>query len=330
MSAAIDTLSAEETALLKQMEQEDAALGPIPEPVEPAAAEVPEPAAEAKEPPKEQPKLVDQRALHEERERRKRLETELRTEREARTRLDERLTLLTQAAQAAVDAPAARVAEPPPAFDADPKAFIERNFQTIRQELAEARQQIQQAAEAASRTAQAQQAAQGLDDLQQWGRSQESEFGQATPDYAQAVQYLRDTREKVIRASGMDDPVQIQRAIAADVRAVAQRARETGANFGAMLYGIAEAHGYRKTTAAPVAAPVAAAAPAATQRPPANAAERLIRGQEMATTLGSTGAAPAGEPAAAVIAGMSDEAFASLYAKVKKNGAGAMKQLFGG
>jgi hypothetical protein len=100
-----------------------------------------------------------------------------------------------------------------------------------------------------------------------------------------------------------------------------------------MLYDLAQANGYRPGSqqAAPVATPAAPAAVLSPVSPVAAAspAERLIRGQEMATTIGSTGSAPRGEIAIRAIAEMSDAEFAKIYENTQKNGGQAMRNLFG-
>jgi len=124
----------------------------------------------------------------------------------------------------------------------------------------------------------------------------------------------------------VEDAAQISQAIRSDVQGLANLARQQGRNFAEMLYGLAEANGFQRGSQS-------AAPPAAAKAPPVNAesaAERLIRGQDMATTLGDGGGAPAGEVAPSAIASMSDEEFSKLYLNVKKKGGAAMRNLFGG
>jgi hypothetical protein len=336
MSAALETMTAEEQALMRQMEQDDAAdveLPPIEEPAAPAASET-EPAVTTK--PEDKPAMVDKRALDEERNRRREAEkraTEI--ERKAAAdlaRTEERLRLLAEAAQAHVaqaTAPAAEEA-PPPDFNTDPAGFIQHGFKQLQQALGQINERVQKVETGATQLTQQQRDAQAVGELQNWGMAQEAEYARETPDYAAATQFLAQAREKLIRTMGVSDPMEIRASIAQDVQGLARLSRERGLQFGKVLYDLAVAHGYQK------AAPAASDEPAAAGRPnggtPApsaeNAAERLLRGQDMATTLGSTGGAPRGELTADALGRMSDEEFANYYAKVAKNPA-QMRALFG-
>lgn len=337
MSAALDTLSPEEQKLLDQMQADDAASG-IEEAPPPASPLPPdEPPAPAEEPPAttEPPKTtVPQEALHAERERRKRAEKEL-NELKARAAADiavgqERLRLLTEAASAATAPPApAPVQIPDP--QTDPLGYVQATTSQLQNQIAQLNERVQkteglerQVAEASLQQAQ-------MAELRMWGQGQEADFRAENPDYDNAANHLRTQRETQLRALGYTNPAEINNILAGDITAMAMRARQTGQNFGEMVYRLAAAVGYQKAAAAPtpaaaVAPPAAPAAPAAPD--PAARVAAAQRGAEMAGGLGGAGAAPRGELTPQALANMTEAEFASMYSKLQGNPA-AMRQMFG-
>ncbi|MDE2100372.1 MAG: hypothetical protein KGL39_24180 [Patescibacteria group bacterium] len=333
--AGLDEMTTEEETLLRQMADDDAAEPMEPEANDPAVQEdEADPTEEATKPDKASPdrpadkKLVDKRALDEERNRRKTLQAELEKERRDRAaseaKIQARFDMLAQAVEASAKRPppAMPAEEAIPDFDKDPRANIDGRFGKLERMLEKALSTTKAVETSAATLTQEQQNQRALQDLTAWGDAQEREFMRSTPDYAQAVAFLRDARARHFEALGFD-AAEIEANIRQDVINTAAFTRQRGRNFGEALYKLAEASGYRKT------APTAANGPAA-RAAPENAAERLIRGQEMATTLGSTGGAPRGETPVNTIANMSESEFESFYNKVKANGPAAMRAVFGG
>lgn len=334
MSGALDKLTAEEQALLDQMQADDRAA----DAAEPAAAETPAEAPErtdaTPEPgtpaqaPEPKPTMVDKRALDEERARRRELEQKFQAAEIERAKLGERFEMLRQAAQAHVTPPPAPQT-PSPEFEKDPAGYIKYGFERVQQSVEDLsknfRAELDGIKQGTTKLTEAQQQQRAIADLDAWGASQEAAFRSEAPDYDAAMVHLRDARVGLMRAMAVPEH-EIAAQIMNDVRGVANLARERGMNFPQMLYKMAQAQGYKRAETAPSASDgvVAAATPA----PAANAAERLIRGQDMATTIGSTGAAPRGAPAAQTIANMSDAEFSRLYAEVAKDPA-RMRALFG-
>lgn len=324
--SAIDTMSAEDTALMKQIIADDTATAtdtappdggtPAPMPADPA---VPQPQ-----------KTVPLEALHEERGRRKRLEgeiAELRTKSAADVaKLTERFDLLRQAAEAHVAAPPA-VPTPAPDFATDPAGYIKHRFDTLHDRLNTGlrglEDRIGKVETGTTRMSETQQQHVAIAELQRWGAAQEAEFAAQTPDYQAAMTHLRNTRAASLRRVGVPAE-QIDQTIANEVTALANQARQQGSSFGELLYGLAQDYGYRKGEA-----PAGSGGGVIPATPGPTPAERLLRGQDMASSLGSTGAAPRGEPGPQHLAEMSDQAFAEYLAKVQKNPA-AMRELFGG
>lgn len=334
MSAALDTMTDAELAELRQMQADDATIGDepdaptpaAPEPAEPVAPEA-TPAAEVPAEPAEQ-KMVDKRALDQERDRRKKLEA-ANAEQAAKhaaelARVQERLDLLTKAATAATTPPPV-VPEAAPDPQQDPLGYVKHVTADLNRQISELKGAVS-ASDGVNRQimeAQLQQAQ--VAELQNWALGQEVEYAKEAGDYADAMNHLRATRVNQLATMGFDG-AQLQAMMQQDVTAMASRARQTGKNFGQMLYEMARSVGYQpKAAPAAVAVPVVPVNGAGTP----NAAQRLAtvqRGADMAVGLGAAGAAPRGELTPQALAEMSDSDFAAMLAKV---GTAGMKQLFG-
>ena len=334
-----ETLSKEELAQFEQMRADDAAAGdeglpPVevaqpdpPAPVEPKAAEPDAP---------HEPKTVDKRALDEERSKRKKAEAaaaELQRKYDADlAKANARFEMLAEAAQAHTASQQPKAPEPAveiPDFAADPQGYIKGNFEAMERRHQAMLAELKEAKAAAATVGETMQRQEATSQLESWAMQQEAAYAAETPDYTDAMKHLMAARAQQLRLIGVEDEARISQTIRQDVQGLANLARQQGRNFAEMLYGLAQANGFQKK------APGASATAPVTPKPsPAvdvdSAAERLIRGAEMATTLGAGGGAPAGEAAPAAIAAMSDAEFAKLYAKVQKNGGAAMRQLFGG
>ena len=337
MSGALDRMTDEETALLRQMRDDDAGepAPSAPEPAPPAAAESehdPEPqTTEQPDQPQKRDKTVPYGALAEERAKRKALEERLakaEDERIRAARLEERYDLLLKAAQASQPPAPAPVEEPVPDFNTDPAANIEARFTRMQKELAESREALQQIN--AQRTQETQ-----LSQLRAWGAAQENEFAARQADYAAAANHLRAAREAQLQELGITNKAERDRYIANDITQIAMRAAQDGSNFAEKIYNLSKSFGYQPPAAAPAAPPAAAttsipsiedvlAAPATQEERRA----QLTRGKEMATTLSGPGAAPPGKLTPERIATMSEREFDALYAKMSNNPA-AMRELFG-
>ena len=334
MSGALDELTADEKALFDAMRAQDNS-GPAPEAApdkqpqrqQPESVETPEP--QAKEP--DQAKLVDKRALDEERTRRKKAEQTAREREVELAKVNTRFEMLTKALEANAAQPTPPVAETPvPAFDTDPKAWIDHNVRELQRKQEAFDRRLADFQAGNQQIVEQQRQQQQIAELQSWAQEQEQDYMQAMPDYNQAMAHLLAARQAHIRAIGEDDPVRIQQAIRADIINTAYFARQKGRNFAETLYKLAEASGYKPSNGG-------ADNPLAPARTPTvnvdSAAERLLRGNDMATTLGSTGAAPRGELATQAIANMSDAEFEAVYAKILKlppaQSKAAMRNLFG-
>lgn len=349
MSGVINELTPEERAQLRGMREDDAALPPIDEPAQqppPAREEPPRqpPPPQEEPPPPQQPQptepelvRIDPRALEEERRSRRELQKELAEERRKsaaeQARIEERLRLLTEAAQQHLEQQQRQQAPPAeempaPDFSTDPAGFIQHGFRTLHQAIAQQNERINRVETGTGNlTAHQQQQAAQLD-LINWGARQEQEFAREHPDYGEAIAHLRQARERLVRLMGTENQQEIERDVADQVQNLALLARQRGMQFGQVLYEIAQEHGYRPRQGQQPQYP--AGSNGQPQRDPGDtAAERLVRGRDMATTIGASGAAPRGEPGPQHIANMSDKEFNDYYAKVRKQGPAALKQLLG-
>jgi hypothetical protein len=339
-----DAMTKEEAAQFEEMRRADSSDPPRePEPT-PEPEPQREPPPEPREPPPPAPEVetldepepmpeadatgrVDKRALDEARRNaraaREQLQREQREHTEAMARLDERFRMLA----GAVEQHNAQQQAPPPQqqipdFNSDPAGHWEGRF----------RQQEQQLRSIAERQAQNEQTTRQereLADLQNWGVAQENAFARETPDYAQATAYLRDARSKMLRVMGEQDERKIEQQVLLDVASMAVRARSLGLNFGKSLYDLAVAHGYQPGRGNGAAQGNGQQAGNVSSGGGLSPAERLARGNDMATTLGATGGAPRGEPSAAHIAAMNEEEFNRYYAQVQKQGGAALRNLLG-
>jgi hypothetical protein len=340
MSGALDELSGEEQAQFEHMRNEEPVAPDRPSPPQPPTPQESEPPPQpppAEEAPRPEPVVpateaqraqVELRALQEERRLRKDAEKRLHEEQRRfaadAARNDERVRLLSEAAQAymAQNAPPPPQEAPIPDMTVDPAGHLAGQFSRLQRERDALNERLAKLESGSSQLAQTQAAQQAAGELQAWGLAQEQAFAAEHPDYPHAIGHLRQAREQMLRAMGWTAPDQVAAALSQDVRQLATIARKQGVNFGQMLYDLASAHGYRSNGQAGAAA--AAARPQAD-----SAAERLVRGAEMAQGIGQTAGAPRGEPAAQSIAAMSDHEFEQLYVKLAKQGPGALRGVFG-
>lgn len=343
MSGAMDSMSAEDTALLDQMRADDAGRPPEPPPQsepesQPEAVEAEAPVEPAKERP---PLNVPQQALDKERTRRQQVEKELaefRTKAAADTaRLEGRFQLIQEALAQQQPQPQQQTEAlpevgPAPDMATDPAGYmrwqsglIERLGKQV--ETLESRQRgVQQQTEQERQ----------MGELAQWGRASEQQFHQQQPDYGEAVNHLRTARVAQLNIMGIRDPVMQHNAIQQDVNAMAAVARQQGLSLGQMIYELAKNVGYvprEARTAAPAAPPAVEPQPAPQAPTDAQRLATMQRGQQIATTVGSSGTAPQVAASPQQIANMSDEAFEEMLGKINKMKGGrnaALRQVFGG
>ena len=282
-----DTLTPSEVAYFDAGSANDPtpepAAAPAPEPrappPEPAAAAEPAapPPAKAVEPPA--PKMVDLRALHDER--------NLRQAAEARNE---------QLIQAFIKSqPAPKIDDPTPPIDInrDPLGAIQQRFAAQEKELASFR------SERAEQQAASQQM-NATQQLQAWGNARETEFAKDTPDYRDAATHLIQARDRELALLGVSDPDQRRQHINSEVLQITAAARQAGGNPAETFYALAQSRGFVGKAAEP-------APEADTEEPAAMATVR--RGQQLASPVASGGSAPAVRLTAAALAAMPNDEF---------------------
>ncbi len=270
---------------------------PIAPEVKPPAAE--KPAAEAKPEvkpeakpeakPDERPKFVPHAALHEERIKRQALEKELAD--------------LRAGKQPEPEAPA----EIDP--ETDPIAALKqiRDFQKQQREEGERNNQLR-----------------AFDSRVQ---AHEKDFSDATPDYGDAVAFLREARANQIKAAyeavgRTITPQELGGILLHEARTTSNDALTNGKNPGEVFYTLAKSFGYTGKKADPP--PVAAPAKPEVLPPPTKTADdtidRLTRGQKAANKAGG-GDAPseAGEVTLESLAKLEGAAFDKAFEKFSKS-----------
>jgi len=170
--------------------------------------------------------------------------------------------------------------QPPPAqaetpaipdVQADPVGHI---VGTMRQ-LGASQEQINQ--EVAAQRQRAQEA-QLVSYVRTQASAHEREFRRDTPDYNDAVDYLKGIYDAQLAANGITDPGQRELMVQQEAIKISAMAIQQGANIAERFYNLAKATGYRPQQAQQ-----------AEQTPdPAAQIQRIARGQEQARSLGNT------------------------------------------
>lgn len=292
--SAIDVMTAEDTALLDSMRNDTEApetevvAAPDPEPeqdlddapeAEESAAATPEPGAEPK------PLSRTAKRIQEMTEKVRKAEEGRVAAEQARAVSEgvvaERLRLLTEAAQSALQPPAPQ-APPPieiPDINTDPVGHFKARFEQSERQAAE------QAAILQGFNQQQQQQL-ALAELRAWGSRQESEFSAREPAYADAMRFMIGRRKAQLVALKVPESRQ-QEVIAGDITQIAMKARSEGSNFAEQMWDVAASYGFQKKEpepAVPVIPPLSAGLPAADR------AARAETGRANATTIANVGA----------------------------------------
>lgn len=216
-----------EAELAKEPVEVEEAIAPEPEPTPEVTAEVPEAAPEAK--PKVPDGFVPHGALQEERARRQaataRAEAAEREYADKMAKLEKRLELL------------ANPPPPVPKFEDDPAAHLKHQTEAVRAEIEPLKEQLaqnrqqQEQAHAEARLTQAVQAA-------------EADFASKTPDYLDAISHMQRVADNNLQIMGVEDPAQRAQIIRRDAMALAIRALQAGKSPAELAYQVAKNQGY--------------------------------------------------------------------------------------
>lgn len=327
----LDVMSAEETALLDSMRDDDAS---TPEVVETATEEAPdasegadlelEEAADSVEPHDEpvagQPRSKATQRVHQALERQRAAEAKaqqaeaaLQTEKAV---TQERMRLLMEAATAAsahppVAAPAVEI----PDINTDPVG----HFNALLVEEQRKRADLEAIVRGFSEQ---QRAAQAQAEMRDWVISQEQQFMATEPTYIDGTKFLVEGRRAELTAIGITDPLEQKRIIDNDIVGIAMKSRQDGVNFGERVFKTAVARGFKAAPKETVIPPIDS------ETPLPDRAARIENGRENATTISNVGARTAPALSPERISNMSEAQFEQVYNKVKGNPA-ALRQLMG-
>jgi hypothetical protein len=237
---------------------------PIEEKLEPTeTVESSEPSQQAaegeeKETPREERK-VDHGALVEERERRKAAEDRAREAELLNARMEERFKAWQERTR-----PPPRPPQRPPRADEDifgAVNYLQRTTETVAKELDGYKKR-----EAA--TAQ-------MQELMGYAVRAEAEYKKATPDYDNALNFLRESRKSELRTWGMET-AQVEQQLILEERQLIARAAQARRNPAEMAYTLAKQRGY-------------APGRGATRQDTADQLDRIERGQQQNRSMSGTG-----------------------------------------
>ena len=260
--ASASVLTADQEAYFEN--RGDDGVSDAPEPVVDTVAKADDPAP-VDPPPAAEPTLVPKQALDEARARLKE-QREL-ADRQSKT-LDSFGEILKRLDK--VQAPPPEAAPQPPDLNQDPLAYIQwQNERIARMEQAEAARQ--QHAQMSAQT----------NDLVSRAQTSEREFAARTPDYGDAVAFVKAQAMAEYAVLGIPEDSR-ETAWNRQVLAMAQRTIQTGGNIGDVTYAIARARGFASKPAAP--------SPAAAPSPSAVAASRAA-----SQSLSGGGGSPPGD-----------------------------------
>lgn len=263
-----------------------------------------EPGEESDSEPAEEPqagRMVDLRALHEERGRRRDAEREREELRGQMRRQEQRLGEIMARLESTAPAPAAQEL-PPPDPTVDPQGFIIHKLTALEKQfgdLQKGNRERQTADQYAARQTEAVQRYVAL----------AAEFSRKQPDFQEAYDWLARQRDEELREMGLYDPAQRMAEIRREEMWLAEQAMGAGANPAERIYAVAKLRGYQAKKGTP------------------NGADRLTaieRGQAAAKSLGGTagGEAPAkGTPQWLLTA--SEDEFDKYFERVMRKAYGA-------
>jgi len=159
-------------------------------------------------------------------------------------------------------------------------------------------------------------------------QAHEKDFADATPDYGDAVAFLREARAKQIQA-GYEavgrtiTPQELGAILLHEARSTSHDALTNGRNPGEVFYTLAKSFGYAGKKAADPTPTAAAETPAAPALPVPNKADetidRITRGQKAASKVGGGEAPDTGEVTLESLAKLEGAAFDAAFAKFSKS-----------
>lgn len=243
-----------------------------------------------------------EKAMHEERNKRRALErqvAEMRNSLQALSGLKAELEALRKAPEPKAE----------DEFETDPVGTLKRELDGLKAKEAEGERARAQMTEQQRQLA----------DLQTRTRAATAEFQEENPDYPDALNHLMESRVKELRVFGMDD-AQIANALSSEAIAIARFAEQNERNPAEVVYEMARLRGYAKAATKP--------APATTASPTAESLQekldKIDKGQRDAQTLANAGGGKKDKNLSlADIEKMSDEEFDKVWAEMQADAYGS-------
>lgn len=260
----------------------------------------------------DKPKMVDQRALHEERERRKEERNRREKAEQDLAKLTGRFATLEELARAAAQQQAPKPEVPD--VNTDPVAHFQHELRQRDEKIAQFENwQRQQQAQA--------QQQQQISHIRQYATQAETDFSRDTPDYTEAATYVQMVRNAQLEAIGITDQGQRAQQLAMEALNLAAGAQQRGQNPAAIIYQMAKASGWKaKAAEVPVApapvvtTPVTTPVPAPSPAVPADGAKKLAtvaKGQAANASLSQLNGGAQTETSVESLLKMSDEEFSA-------------------
>lgn len=283
----LEEMTAEETAQMDAMRNEQEIPQPAAAPAEPTPAKDPD-EPEAKN------GMVPHGAFAEERARRKEFQKKLEEAQSNQTRLQGRFemleNLIKQSSQQKAPDPVI------PDVATDPVGHFRAENDQLKAQIAQFqqwRQQQEQQSTVQTNVAR----------IAQIAGSHEAEFKKANPDYDDASNYLRSLEDARLQAVGVSDPIARANSINQTALQIAVGALQGGKNAAEAVYALAKASGYQ---------PKAKAATGAENSPEAKKIEMAARGQQQGGGIGATSGAASNGMSLTEIANLPDDEFAKM------------------
>lgn len=196
-----------------------------------------DPDAENDDESEEQPlkKVVPLKALHREREAKRALDEKLRAAEADRIRLEERMNMILQQMSP-------KQAQKPQEEDLPPNDDPIAKIEWLERQLANQQQQTKTIAQQNEERAQ-------FEQLARYAEQHERAFVAQTPDYYEAVEYLKASRAKELQLLGYAQQ-DINQVLFSETHGIVSAAAQTGRSPAEIAYSIAQQRGWQKKEAA--------------------------------------------------------------------------------
>lgn len=264
-----DSLTADEQALLKQMESDegtDDGAGDPPPPPPPAAAKpkgnkakAPAPAAKADgegdgegegegaAPDPARQKMVPHAALHEERLARQAADKRLEEAEKRFQTLEARTNLILE--KLVPKEPEVKP-EPIPDFETDPAGWIAHTMKSTGKELEDVKKELTTLREEKAQKTEQDKNTSVVRSIMDYAVTKENEFKAITPDYDEASVFLMESRKDELTELGYSE-AEIVQMIQGEKLTIAAQAKQQGKNPAELVYNIAKRRGFAKKAAPP-------------------------------------------------------------------------------